>query len=52
MVSIIDWLKSCGYEETEAKKEAEKMIRANQWDGAEMCSREFAIQMILDDLGI
>ena len=36
--------------EAEAVAEANKMIEFNRWDGAERCSREFAIQMILDDL--
>lgn len=50
MEKIVKWLMSCGYNETEAVTEANTMIEAKRWDGAERCSREFAIQMILDDL--
>ena len=42
---------SCGYTEKAAVKEANSMIEQNRWDGAEMCSREYAIEMILEDLG-
>ena len=37
--------------EYEAHIEANSMIEQNRWDGAEMCSREYAIEMILEDLG-
>lgn len=50
MEKIVEWLKNCGCSEVEAVTEANKMIEFNRWDGAERCSREFAIQMILDDL--
>lgn len=50
MKKIVEWLKSCGYSEGEAVTEANKMIEANRWDGAEMCSREYAIEMILNDI--
>lgn len=50
MEKILAWLESCGYSKEAAKVEAEKMIRANQWDGVEMCSREFAIEMILESI--
>ena len=50
MEKIIEWLISCGYNETEARNEANKMIEANRWDGVEKCSREYAIEMILNDL--
>lgn len=48
MNKIIDWLMSCGYTRTDAETEANKMVEANRWDGAEMCSCEYAIQMVLD----
>lgn len=47
---ILAWLESCGYSKEDAKVEAERMIKANQWDGVEMCSREFAIEMILENI--
>lgn len=50
MEKILAWLESCGYSKEAAKVEVEKMIRANQWDGVEMCSREFAIEMILESI--
>ena len=50
MEKIVKWFMSCGYSESEATTEANKMIEANRWDGAEKCSREFAIEMILEDL--
>lgn len=50
MDKIVEWLKSCGYSENEAAIEANKMIEANRWDGVEMCSREYAISMILDSI--
>lgn len=50
MEKIVEWLKSCGYSENEATTEANKMIEANRWDGVEMCSREYAISMILDSI--
>ncbi len=50
MEKIVEWLKSCGYSESEAVTEANKMIDANRWDGTEMCSHEYAIEMILDNL--
>ena len=50
MKKIVEWLMSCGYNEAEAVTEANTMIEANRWDGAERCSRGFAIEMILDDL--
>lgn len=50
MEKIINWLISCGYCEKDAITEANKMIEANRWDGAEKCSREYAIDMILEDL--
>ena len=50
MKKIVEWLMSCGYNEAEAVSVANKMIEFNRWDGSESCSREFAIQMILDDL--
>lgn len=49
MEKIVNWLISCGYK-NEAIEEANKMIEANRWDGVEKCSREYAIEMILDDL--
>lgn len=48
MDKIIDWLMSCGYTRADAEIEANKMVEANRRDGAEMCSREYAIQMVLD----
>ena len=51
MIKIVQWLMSCGYTEKEAVKEANSMIEQNRWDGAEMCSREYSIEMILEDLG-
>ena len=50
MEKIVNWLMSCGYSEDEAVVEANKMIEYNRRDGFELCSREFAIQMILDDI--
>ena len=50
MEKILAWLESCGYSKEEAKVEAEALIRFNQWDGQEMCSREFAIEMILETI--
>lgn len=50
MERILAYLESCGYSKAEAKVEAEELIRFNQWDGAEMCSREFAIEMILAEI--
>ena len=50
MEKIVNWLMRRGYNEAEAVTETNTMIEANRWDGAERCSREFAIQMILDDL--
>lgn len=50
MKKIINFYKSCGFTEAEAIKEAETAIRRAQWDGVEMCSREFAIEMILADI--
>ena len=50
MEKIVKLFMSCGYSESEATTEANKMIEANRWDGAEKCSREFAIEMILEDL--
>lgn len=50
MEKIVNWLISCGYSKSEATTEANKMIEANRWDGVEKCSREFAIEMILEDL--
>lgn len=52
MEKIVNWLISCGYSEREAVKEANQMIERNRWDGAEKCSREFAIAMLLEDLEI
>lgn len=50
MDKIVEWLTGCGYSNTDAVKEANKMIEANRWDGVEKCSREYAIEMILNDL--
>lgn len=50
MEKIISWLMSCGYNETEAKAEADRMIEYNRRDGFEVCSREYAIEMILADI--
>ena len=50
MDKIINWLMSCGYTRADAAKEANKMVEMNRWDGAEMCSREYAIQMVLDTI--
>lgn len=50
MEKIVLWLKSCGYSEQEAHREANRMIEANRRDGCELLSREYAIQMILDCL--
>ncbi len=50
MEKIIAWLMSCGYSETEAKAEAEQMILRNRYDGGEMLSREYVIEMILEDI--
>lgn len=50
MEKIVNWLISCGYAEREAVKEANKMIEQNRLDGVEKCSREFAINMILENL--
>nr|DAL47688.1 MAG TPA_asm: hypothetical protein [Caudoviricetes sp.] len=50
MEKIVNWLISCGYGEKEAVAEANKMIEANRWDGAEKCSRGYAIEMILESL--
>lgn len=50
MKKIVAWLMNYGYNESEAVTEANKMIEANRWDGVERCSREFAIEMILEDL--
>lgn len=50
MEKIIEWLQSCGYSESSAVIEVNKMIEANRWDGVEKCSRECAIEMILNDL--
>jgi hypothetical protein len=50
MGKIVKWFMSFGYSESEATTEANKMIEANRWDGVEKCSREFAIEMILEDL--
>lgn len=50
MTKIIDWLMSCGYSKEDAMIEANKMIEANRWDGCEKCSREFAIEMILENI--
>lgn len=50
MDKIVKWLISCGYAEREAVKEANQMIERNRWDGAEKCSREYAINMILESL--
>ena len=43
MEKIVKWLMSCGYNEAEAVTETNTRIEANRWDGAERCSREFAI---------
>ncbi|CDD65905.1 unknown [Firmicutes bacterium CAG:882] len=48
MDKIINRLMSCGYTCDDAEIEADKMVEMNRWDGAEMCSREYAIQMVLD----
>lgn len=50
MERILNWLKDCGYTEEDEIKEANLMIEQNRRDGTELCSREFAIQMILEDL--
>ena len=50
MEKIVSWLMSCGYNKNEAIIEANKMIECNRWDGVEMCSREYAIEMILEDI--
>ena len=50
MEKIVSWLMRCGYNKNDAYMEANKMIERNRWDGVEMCSREFAIEMILADL--
>ena len=50
MEKIVKWLMSCGYSKEAATVEANKMIEANRWDGVEKCSREYAIEMILEDL--
>lgn len=50
MEKIVKWLMSCGFNHDEAINEANSMIERNRWDGFEKCSREFAIQMILEDL--
>lgn len=50
MEKIVNWLISCGYGKNEAIAEANKMIEANRWDGVEKCSREYAIEMILENL--
>ena len=47
---IVNWLIGCGYTEAEAKKEANIMIEYNRRDGDELCSREYAIEMILADI--
>lgn len=48
MEKIVKWFMSCGYSESEATTEANKMIEANRWDGAEKCSREFARLLIVE----
>lgn len=50
MEKIVNWLMSCGYNKENAYIKANKMIERNRWDGVEMCSREFAIEMILADI--
>jgi hypothetical protein len=50
MERIVEWLMSCGYSESDARKEAEIIVEHNRWDGVERCSREYAIQMILENI--
>ena len=50
MERIITWLVSCGYTQAEAQTEARRMIEYNRRDGAELCSVEYAIEMILQDI--
>lgn len=50
MERVVEWLMSCGYCESDAKKEAEIMVERNRWDGVEKCSREYAIEMILENI--
>lgn len=50
METIVNWLMSCGYNKKEAVREANAMIEYNRRDGYEVCSREYAISIILADL--
>jgi hypothetical protein len=52
MDKIVNWLMSCGYNKQEAYIEANKMIERNRWCGCGSvpCSREYAIEMILEDI--
>lgn len=51
MEIILNWLESCGYTKADAVNEAEIMIKRNMYQsGVQVCSREYAIEMILEDL--
>lgn len=50
MEKIISWLNSCGYTNEEAIKEANSMVRCNMYKDHTVYSREYAIQMILEEI--
>lgn len=48
---IVKYFESCGFNKSEATKEVESIIKYHT-TGVDAVSREYAIEMIFDDLGI
>lgn len=49
MEKIVKWLEGCGFNKSEATKEAEAMIKYHT-TGYDAVSREYAIELILADI--
>ena len=49
MEKIVKWLEGCGFNKSEAVKEAETMIKYHT-TGVDAVSREYAIELILEDI--
>lgn len=49
MEKIVKWLEGCGFNKSEATKEAEAMIKYHT-TGVDAVSREYAIELILADI--
>jgi hypothetical protein len=48
---LVEYFEGCGFNHTEATKEVESMIKYHT-TGVDAVSREYAIDMMCDDLGI